>query len=81
MKMSGDLCINDRSQVRPPHVQIDHRGAEAFVTEQPTDRQQVDTRFEQSGRVGMPQRVGRDRFANARFLHGGFARFLNRGGT
>ncbi len=44
-------------QVRTTHVQINQRGRERTVPQQPRDRQQVHARFHQPRRVTVPQRL------------------------
>ena len=59
-------------------MQIDHRGGEAGMAQQSADRQQIDSRFEQPRRVGVPKRVRRDVLVDVRQQGRGFDRFLNR---
>ena len=47
----------DTVQMQLPHMQILHRRTEAGMSQQPTDRQQIDARFQQICRKTVTQRM------------------------
>ena len=68
-----------RLQVGPPHVQIDHGRGETAVSQQPADGQQIDSRFQQSRRITVSQRVRRDGLVDPRQRRRHLAGLLDRG--
>lgn len=49
-------------------MKVDHRGVDAFVSQQIFDRQDVQPLFQQMSGVGMPECVDVHRLNNTRFL-------------
>jgi len=59
------------------HMQIPHGRAETGMTQQPADRQQIDSRFQQMGGEAVTQSVRRDVVEQSGFHGRCFADFLN----
>jgi len=69
-----------RLQMGSADMEVHHGGHEARMSQQPADRQDVDSRFQKAGRVGMSKDVWRDVFVDLGPLGRPFDPLLDRRG-